>query len=257
MAHKESPTPPTTIPIATLTPNDEASNPWASTPDISQTHTVLEPEEKPVISHLDTLPSSTSFDGGFVPPALPKADPDVLNEFDPLTTDPVEKDAQEAWASAEGHLPPPLPVKESPFPPEKDNEEAPPSPPPPQSAPAVISSFPSLASLARTLTRSPKRAITPPLPVPPPRTSSLRHAHHASMPAITSNPALPAEPPKAQEAVAKENRAATSSPIPVRVSTSPAVSEGHFDFQRFLDQMKSKGAEPIAGYLRRYAVLRL
>ena len=36
----------------------------------------------------------------------------------------------------------------------------------------------------------------------------------------------------------------------VTVASSPKT-DGQFDFQKFLDQMKTKGADPIAKYLRR------
>ncbi|KIJ55288.1 hypothetical protein M422DRAFT_23899 [Sphaerobolus stellatus SS14] len=263
MAHEEqSKLPSDPIQTPFLMPNtEEEVNPWASTPDLSSTHPVLEPDEKKIAENMKSMPASTPDEERFTPPPEPpKADPALLNEFDPLATDPVEQHAREAWASAEGHLPPPLPDKDPEVPKsaglekgkEKDEAESPQSAVPPQSSPALIPSFPSLASLARSLTaRSPKRASTPPLP-PPPRSSSLRHAHHASMPAISSNPASPIPPPKPQENLAREDRSTNSPPIPARVSSSPAGSEGQFDFQRFLDQMKMRGAEPISGYLRSF-----
>ena len=38
----------------------------------------------------------------------------------------------------------------------------------------------------------------------------------------------------------------------VTITNSPKP-DGQFDFQKFLDQMKTKGADPIAKYLRRWA----
>lgn len=249
MAHEETSNLASTIAVTALTPD---INPWATTRDTPQEPSA---SEQIVISHLETMPTPTPPPTDrFTPsPELPKPDPSVLNEFDPLASDPVEKDAREAWANAEGHLPP-LPAKEPSTVPETSQTGVP-TFSTPQSAPAIISSFPSLASLARTLNLSPKRSSTPPLP-PPPRSSSLRHAHSSSLPSIPSNPAAPSQPPKAStpEPSQQERPTPPISPAPsLKMANSPAGSEGTFDFQKYLDQMKLKGAEPIASYLRRSA----
>lgn len=47
-----------------------------------------------------------------------------------------------------------------------------------------------------------------------------------------------------------------SSDTIIRAETPRKDKDPSFDFQRFLDQMKSKGAEPIAKYLRSWVFLR-
>jgi Rab5 GDP/GTP exchange factor len=213
---------------------------------------------------------------------IPTSDPSVLKEFDPLASDPVEKNAREAWENAEGH-PPPLPpsTKDSsnsrstspvlptfPFSaaPQKEEEVSGPLSQKsvqqaPLPAPATSSTFPSLASLARTLTRSPRRSVTPP-PPPPPRTSSLHHTHPSlsSMPSnLVASASLPNASLESQAASARvEERSSphmASSSDDVRVATPPKP-DGQFDFQKFLDQMKTKGADPIAKYLRRWVAFK-
>lgn len=48
--------------------------------------------------------------------------------------------------------------------------------------------------------------------------------------------------------------APSASRPPSNAPTSSTTSEVPFDFQTFLDQMKTKGAEPVARYLRRHAL---
>ena len=207
------------------------------------------------------------------------SDPSVLKEFDPLEIDPVEKHAREAWESAEGHPPPPALPAEAPLnsgsttsvlssppsltpPPKEDTASLPSSqqstPQMPQSASVLSSTFPSLASLARTLTRSPRRSVTP--PPPPPRTSSLHHAHHSSLSSLPSNSTTSASlpttnsDPQTKLAHDEERHITTTTPSDdVRSANSPKL-DGQFDFQKFLDQMKTKGADPIAKYLRRWVL---
>ncbi|KAF8527325.1 hypothetical protein JB92DRAFT_2698831 [Gautieria morchelliformis] len=211
-----------------------------------------------------------------VPPTAVVLDPSVLNELDPLATDPVQKNAREAWEGAESHPPPaqdpsnpnaatpigsippssPLPRKDGPPSPQSSSQM-------PVSAPATSSTFPSLASLARTLTRSPKRSVTPPLPLPP-RTSSLHHAHHASLPSVPTNLISSASPTTASlsdpisqttsvvDEQGNSSRTTVSSGSDDVIITSSPKPDGQFDFQKFLDQMKTKGADPIAKYLRSF-----
>lgn len=214
------------------------------------------------------------------PPNATAPDP-ILTEFDPLVCDPVEKNARDAWENAESHPPPPLiPIKGPSNPSstvpiwvasppsellQKDEaiSEPPSQQPVPkdaQSPPTASSAFPSLASLTRSLTRSPRRSVTPTLPVPP-RTSSLRHAHHASLPSMPSNFTASAststtslretasQTPSASDG--QRDGSPTITSTDAARSTGSPRSDGLFDFQKFLDQMKTKGADPIAKYLRR------
>lgn len=74
--------------------------------------------------------------------------------------------------------------------------------------------------------------------------------------------ALPGEPPSKLAMIDTDaisaNYETTSSPatraesaMKTNVTEQPPGTEMPFDFQAFLDQMKSKSAEPVARYLRR------
>lgn len=199
---------------------------------------------------------------------------DVLSEFDPLAESAEEQAAHDAWGSAESHPPPATTHSQSPpSPPAKDDPsqitvstsqsqdsaysstaQVHPGP----SASSSSSSFPSLAAIARTFTIpsfSPKN-----------RPHSLEVAKPIASPATLSSFAAQQEQP----ARADDGR----SPIASRSTTpagrgsgasSPGVgssssnngngskaTEGQFDFQKFLDQMKTKSAEPVSKYLRSY-----
>ncbi|XP_006461916.1 hypothetical protein AGABI2DRAFT_178887 [Agaricus bisporus var. bisporus H97] len=199
---------------------------------------------------------------------------DVLSEFDPLAESAEEQAAHDAWGSAESHPSPATTHSPSPpSPPAKDDPsqitvstsqsqdsaysstaQVHPGP----SASSSSSSFPSLAAIARTFTIpsfSPKN-----------RPHSLEVAKPIASPATLSSFAAQQEQP----ARADDGR----SPIASRSTTpagrgsgasSPGVgssssnngngskaTEGQFDFQKFLDQMKTKSAEPVSKYLRSF-----
>ncbi|KAK0467021.1 uncharacterized protein EV420DRAFT_660400 [Desarmillaria tabescens] len=188
--------------------------------------------DESITSGLVSLPSD--------PPELVNAQ-EVLEEFDPLVNQ-EEKDARKAWESSEGHPPHPDPSPVAPTPPSKDLT------PPPNDAPASSSSFPSLAALARSF-QMPKLTHSRPLsldmakPVPSPDTLS----------SFASQQQQPAKPEPVSQASLESSR--TSTPGMVREG-SPAVDQGKgdppFDFQRFLDQMKSRNAEAVSKYLKSF-----
>lgn len=219
--------------------------------------------------------------GSSVPTLLPDAPPElapeiplpdvrtqaVLDEFDPLAHR-EELAAREAWARSESHPPPaPIPV---PQPDDSISDTVSPEPPP-KDVPAVTyigrthspapsggsetprresgSTFPSLAALARSFS-IPSMAR--------PRPVSIDTAK--AVPSPTTISAL------AREQVQPPHDPETSSAVD-RLHTPPGGSgtaspslPGHpgqpkeptFDFQKFLDQMKMKPAEPVAKYLRSY-----
>lgn len=222
-------------------------NPWSSiptsneAPDIS-TEASYDPHDLP-----NEHEPTTQIDVKSVEPSASITDPLVLKEFDPLVVHPFTE-GQEAWVDAEGHTP--LGIR-------TDSLEANTTKEIPgtgisttntasQFPPTFISSIPSsLATFAKNLSISPKRSLTPPLP-PPPRSSSLRHNHHSSLPTNVLPPADVATslPPSSSAEV-------TQQPSTER-NGNQSKSDGSFDFQKFLDQMKSRGADPIAKYLRRY-----
>jgi len=164
----------------------------------------------------------------------PSSSRDILNEFDPLDSH-EEKSARAAWSETEGNPPPVPPEKSPPATPQKDAFH-----PVPSSAtvPASPSSFPSsLTALARTfslpkITRSRPTSFDAAKPVPSPATlSSFAEQQHRS-----SSP-RPSQPP-------------ASDPHQDAPKPSGPVEEPAFDFQKFLDQMKTRSAEPVAKYLK-------
>ena len=180
---------------------------------------------------------------------------EVLSEFDPLVSH-EEKAAREAWETSEGHPPlsstppPPLPLKDlyisSPTSPEASSPDTIASAP---SATAITSSssFPSFAALAKTFS-IPLRRTRPP---------SL-DATAKDMLSSTSSPAQHRNSPPERLDTAKssvsrsEDSSALNSSGSGTVSPIPKPTDGAFDFQRFLDQMKTKSAEPVSRYLRSY-----
>lgn len=166
---------------------------------------------------------------------------EVLEEFDPLVNQ-EEKDARKAWEGSEGHPPPTDPPPVAPTPPSKDQT------PPPNEVQASSSSFPSLAALARSF-QMPKLTHSRPLsldmakPVPSPDTLS----------SFASQQQRPPKPEPISQETPEPSR--TSTPGIVR-GNSPAVDQSKgdppFDFQKFLDQMKSRNAEAVSKYLKSF-----
>ncbi|CAE7225074.1 unnamed protein product, partial [Rhizoctonia solani] len=110
------------------------------------------------------------------------------------------------------------------------------SPPTPTSAPATIATFPSIASIARSFISRPNSPVTsarPEFPSGSPRSNS---------------PSLPHSPATRTRPVQPSNLA-TSSEQP-QTPTTPDPEQ--FDFQKFLDQLKSRPADPVAKYLRSF-----
>jgi Rab5 GDP/GTP exchange factor len=224
-----TPAPPTeALGTLTLTSHDEEdSNPWAS-------NTASEP--------VPALPNATLSTTSVTPvftPATPPAtvDSSVLAAFDPLV-DKEQQEASDAWATAEAHppKPEPEPSKEEHIP---ANEQSPPQtpdraaqkplPPDPDSptkatpVPSSASAFTAtFANLARTFSR--------------PRSAAGQNADIAGPSRLSGEAVRPVTP-------------VTSN---ARSDSRARSNEAVFDFQRFLDQLRNRNAEPIAAYLRRY-----
>lgn len=187
----------------------------------------IEAEESPV----DTQP--------------PKVSTDILNQFDPLAS-LEEEAAREAWNTSESHPPPPRTPSPStpPVPPLKDTLESPSESSPDQ--PSGSSSFPSLAALTRNFS------------IP-----GLSRSRPVSLDAAKAVPALPTLSSfEVQQNTPRDDSATTpngsaTQPATQSRSGTPSLTLGGkereeipFDFQKFLDQMKSRGAEPVSKYLR-------
>ena len=240
-------------------------NPWSErTPSSTSPQLGVDVPERtlhtPDPSSLD--PAATeSFVSTEIAEPRPQASQDILLEFDPLANS-EEQAAREAWASSEAHPPPP-PAKDaaSPAPavPEKgtgtvsEQQEASTS----DSPSAAATTFPGLAALART--------FSIPLGGRPSRPRSLETATSVPSPATLSSFAQQqSAPPTRTTMVDPENSIATEVSGGSGRSTpgirDPGRDRGKasdkdsppFDFQKFLDQMKLKGAEPVAKYLRSY-----
>lgn len=162
---------------------------------------------------------------------------DVLHEFDPLAV-PEEKEARDAWSQAESHPPPSSPgsVEQSTVPTEKPEPALPATPPRPTSS----SAFPSLASLARSfaLPRQRPRSIDSPPSVLSPASLSTFASQQRIKPMDERETS--ADAPSSGNALPQSGKEREDDKAPV------------FDFQKFLDQMKLKSAEPVAKYLRSY-----
>ncbi|CAL1714295.1 unnamed protein product [Somion occarium] len=239
-------------------PND--LNPWQEPPSNLSDGSVV---EKPLsFSKDELLPEERPSFG----PTNSKAESDenegmddeerklqILEEFDPLANH-EEKAAREAWETTEPHPQPPskdtLPesssaatLPESPSTPQQPttNTQTLPLPPRPSSP---IPTFPSLAALARTFSiplgpRTRPRSLDSAAAVPSPATLSS-FASQQNVPRTSTPPVN------------------GSSSTPTRSSSRSGGSQDQngenptFDFQKFLDQMKHKNAEPVAKYLRSF-----
>lgn len=182
----------------------------------------------------------------------------VLSEFDPLVSH-EEKAAREAWETSEGHpplpstTPPPLPLKDlyisSPASPESSSPDTI-APAPSVTAITSSSSFPSFAALAKTFS----------IPLGRSRPPSIDTTAKAMLSQSTSSPFAAQQgnspPERLETAKSSASKSEESSTLDSSgsgtVSPIPKPTDGAFDFQRFLDQMKTKSADPVSKYLRSY-----
>ncbi|EIW58590.1 guanine nucleotide exchange factor VPS9 [Trametes versicolor FP-101664 SS1] len=228
---------------------DAELDPWKDTPA---------PEERVIPSDKALLIPESDLRTIQGPPVEPgettghtAAVADILLEFDPLAS-AEESAAQNAWSSSAGHPPPPAPINvEGDVPPSSpDPAPSPPhTPSPPNRASSPIPTFPALAALARTFalpltSRGQRpRSIDTATAVPSPATISSFAKQQDALP-----PRRPQDisPSGAQDAVASSSGRSTPS------GKGKELEPPTFDFQKFLDQMKAKGAEPVAKYLRSF-----
>ena len=89
------------------------------------------------------------------------------------------------------------------------------------------------------------------------KTSSIPSIPRTRPPSIDSNPSFAAtSAPVKQQEISPRNSENSSAADGTRTSTGAASprpgrdKDPQFDFQKFLDQMKMKQAEPVAKYLR-------
>ena len=186
---------------------------------------------------------------------------DTLDTFDPLSHQ-EEQGARSAWANAEGHPPPPPPP---PIPPPKQD-------PLPQerasgtSESGSTSAFPSFSSFARSFALPSLPHMNMSLVAGTGTGTTRTRPQSLDTATLMSTPVHPAAfasqqdtetsargSPKADHATlpphAVQSALRRENPSQER-SAEPKDKDPPFDFQKFLDQMKSKSAEPVARYLR-------
>lgn len=169
----------------------------------------------------------------------PPVSDEVLSEFDPLAKQ-EEAAAREAWESAESHPPPPRTPSPTPPPPPLKDAPASDSPQSPSS-----SVFPSFSALARSFT-NPLRSRS--------RPGSMDIARGVPSPSTLS--AFVEQQQRQQAQPQQQHSQEASSESTTSGSSTPGNDAGRadppFDFQKFLDQMKSRHAEAVAKYLKSF-----
>ncbi|KAG8965987.1 hypothetical protein FRC05_002907 [Tulasnella sp. 425] len=230
--------------VHALTPD---TNPWQDIQQLAVTEAKPTPQEHPP-QEIEVPPNA--FNDAMLPPTPSKRviDTTLLNEFDPLA-DKVESNARDAWASSEAHPPAPAPPPK-PTPQQFESKGGLPNLPmtpkhqhrpsttldPPTSAAAQITTFATLASLARAPFGRRSRASSLAQNVVP----APEEAGSSAPPTPSKSSAPLPQPPPATPAKDHDRMGDPSKPDPP------------FDFQKFLDQMKMKSAEPVAKYLRSF-----
>ncbi|KAF8845027.1 hypothetical protein BDN67DRAFT_893516 [Paxillus ammoniavirescens] len=229
-------------------------NPWADEPPKLKFKPAQTPDpasiEEAVPSIFSSPVAHQRVDSGA---DIPK---DVLKEFDPLAA-PEELNSRSAWADADAHPPPPPPQSSatdrvhsrlsSQEPPLGSLGPTPSSPVPQLPAHSPSSSFSSLAAIARSFS-------IPSVVKPRSRPLSMDSAKPISSPSpSTATSSTPQQRQVSQLNVTRSVTPAGGSDTEAVDSESPRKDgDSQFDFQKFLNQMKSKGAEPVAKYLRSF-----
>ncbi|KIY63586.1 hypothetical protein CYLTODRAFT_493795 [Cylindrobasidium torrendii FP15055 ss-10] len=161
--------------------------------------------------------------------------------------EPHEKEGN-VWAeSASKDIPPPPPAKSIPPPSTHAEiglpESAP--PPPPTNSDTPPPSFASISAFARSFSLSHKKghmSVDMAASVPSPNTLSSFATQQQAAPAGLQT-----------EAIREKDETNDSSSSSTSQSTSPRPNEDvPFDFQKFLDQMKTRSAEPVSRYLKSF-----
>ncbi|KAG2137829.1 hypothetical protein BD769DRAFT_1436482 [Suillus cothurnatus] len=199
---------------------------------------------------------------------------DVLTQFDPFSNED-ELSAHQAWASSEGHPPPPrIPSRSSSRVHSRstsrdihrDRPSSRSGSPTPQPSTSASSGFPSLAAIARTLSipNVTNRVRPRPLsmdaarpiatPSPTTMTSFAQQQSQSTAPSpLSKQIPLPSDYTALKTQSAPDTRSATPAIASPSGSESPRKDKDpSFNFQKFLDQMKSRGAEPLGKYVRSF-----
>ncbi|KAI0788866.1 hypothetical protein C8Q75DRAFT_719199 [Abortiporus biennis] len=270
-----------------LKPPEEVPNPWEDTglklPGLSASnpvnlndsdldHIIASPTptaDKTFLPNTtEVAPSSESIqptvkqDGEAAGKEAERTKQEILDEFDPFASH-EEKAAKEAWESSQSH-PPPLPPPPETHEPSSQSTQVPtvlppqPVEPPSRTSSPIPAAFPALAALARTFAlpslgghRSRPRSLDTAASVPSPTTISSFATQQAHPP--KSAPPYDSTALNAADASSGTNSGGRSTPTTRPSSrTSRDGDAPPFDFQKFLDQMKLRQAEPVAKYLRSF-----
>ncbi|KAJ7105475.1 hypothetical protein C8R43DRAFT_1046452 [Mycena crocata] len=246
VANPVDPSPPPDAAPQISVPTDP--NPWDDRPTPTASKKEEEEEQPTPVEErpLHTPDPSTldhSFSGFEAGPSVtldlkPAVSDQVLSEFDPLANQ-EDVAAREAWESAEAHPPPPrTPSPTPPIPPLKDGPAD-----PPQSTPSS-SVFPSFSALARTFS-IPIRSRS--------RPGSMDIARGVPSPSTLT--AFVEQQQQQQSQDPQPAAAASTSETTTSGSSTPSdasKADPPFDFQKFLDQMKTRHAEVVAKYLKSF-----
>lgn len=253
----------------------EAQNPWSE----EQLKLDLKPAHTPDPAAINAAsPSVFAAPADLINNALDhqvRVSKDVLTQFDPFTNED-ELSAHQAWASSEGHPPPPrIPSRPSSRAhsrsASKDIQRDGPSsrsgsPSPQPSTSSASSAFPSLAAIARTFsipsvaTRARPRPLSmdaaKPIATPSPTTVSsfAQQQSQSTAPSpLSKQIPLPPDYAASKTQSAPDTRSATPAiTSPSGSESPPKDKDPSFNFQKFLDQMKSRGAEPLGKYVRSF-----
>ena len=276
--------PPPTTPAGTAMNSSTASpNPWQ---DSESPLTPLTPQPLRVPPNLESSNANDKAPEQEAYEPHRKSGQQILDEFDPLVSQ-EESDARKAWESSEGNPPPPpVPSKDpkaqgdsptSSSPPAAHEEtvdsELPFTASTQTASPnesASSSTFPSLAALARSFSIPALPRPTRPVsldsakPVPSPDTllSFARQQGGASKVGEVSERGKQKqrdeqeEEEETKQPEIEEHKGKGESDEGAQQSGSADGSgdstsgDPPFDFQKFLDQMKTRSAEPVAKYLK-------
>lgn len=224
---------------------------------------VLAPTDPPKLAVVTDIEIPQSFNFPSSPPASssalkPRYNAAVLDEFDPLAA-PTKSEKSPRGGQPSPKLGQPSPrlgqpsprlgqpsprLAQQPLKPDQSSRaDAEQRPATPTSAPATVATFPSIASIARSFISRPSSPVTsarPDLPNP-------------SLAGAATN--LPPQSPSTRHKPTQSSALSTSTAAPAGAVAEPANHDPEqFDFPRFLDQLKSRPADPVARYLRRYVL---
>ncbi|KAJ7043737.1 hypothetical protein C8F04DRAFT_1028802 [Mycena alexandri] len=240
---------PTDVAAEPVVPTDP--NPWddAAKASNKEEGESTPPEERPLHTPDPSLLEHAFGEGFEASPSValdlkPPVSEQVLSEFDPLANQ-EEAAAREAWESVEGHPPPPrTPSPTPPTPPLKDDAAVVAASSQPQTPSSSL--FPSFSALARTFAAIPMR--------PKSRPGSMDIARGVPSPstlsAFVEQQSQPQNQAQSQTTASEPTTSGRSTPA--TSSSDASKADPPFDFQKFLDQMKSRNAEIVAKYLKSF-----